>query len=146
MTKAHSVTEHLTLLQVFPEHEPRETDPHYAAFNRTRARLERLGKLQCWINNADCDHAHPIELHHATVEFSLVNIVDEAHFAQLYPEFHITDDESFLAWVESEGNLLPLCIQHHRGVLGIHTVHYPAWLVQRFMKAEVTAPERSLDN
>jgi hypothetical protein len=68
--------------------------------------------------------------------------VDSAHFAELYPEFGITDDESFLAWCESQQNLLPLCAMHHRGVLGIHTIHYPAWIVQRELKAGVAAPER----
>lgn len=144
MTDAHQSTQHLTLLDSFPAHEPRKTDPHYAAFNACRQRLKKLGKLQCWINNADCDHTRPIELHHSIVEFSLANIVDSKHFGELYPEFHVADDESFLTWIEGEGNLLPLCVVHHRGVLGIHSILYSPWLVQRFMKAGVTEPERKV--
>lgn len=144
MTDAHSVTEHLTLLQLYPEHIERQNDPHYHAFNAARNRLKRLGKLVCWINNADCDHEHPVELHHSTVEFALANIVDVAHFRELYPEFHIESDDAFLEWVESEGNLLPLCKMHHTGILGIHVIHYPGWLVQRFMKAGIQAPERKV--
>ena len=138
------MTEHLVLLQTYPAHEPRTTDPHYAVFNETRARLKKLGALTCWIDNADCDHAHPIELHHSSVEFALANIVDVAHFRQLYPDFGIADDAAFLDWVESEGNLLPLCKMHHTGILGIHTIHYPAWQLQRVMKAGIPVPERKV--
>ena len=144
MTEAHSTTEHLTLLQTFPAHEPRESDPHYHVFNETRARLKKLGALKCWIGNADCSLDYPIELHHSTVEFALCNIVDVEHFRKLYPEFQIASDEAFLEWIEGEGNLLPLCKMHHVGILGIHTIHYPGWLVQRFMKAGVDAPERKV--
>ncbi|GAC1530318.1 MAG: hypothetical protein NVS2B16_37300 [Chloroflexota bacterium] len=144
MTSAHSMTENITLLQIFPEHEPRASDPHYAAFNKARARLKKLGALKCWIGNDDCSTKYPIELHHATVEFALANIVDVPHFQQLYPEFSVKSDEEFLTWIEGEGNLLPICKMHHTGVLGIHTIHYPGWLVQRFMKAGVAAPERKV--
>lgn len=141
MTDAHTTTEHETLVYNYPAHEPRESDPHYAIFNATRKRLAKLGALKCWIGNDDCDHAHPIELHHSIIEFSLTNIVDRAKFGTLYPEFHILSDEDLLALVESEGNLTPLCVQHHRGLLGIHSIHYPAWLCQRFMKTGVPVPE-----
>lgn len=144
MTAAHSTVIHRAILETFPSHEPRETDVHYHIFNETRARLKRLGKLVCWIGNADCDHTHPIELHHDLVEFALAKIVDVDHFRQLYPEFGVESDEDFLAWVESEGNLLPLCKLHHTGILGIHVLSYPGWRPQRFMKAGALAPERKV--
>lgn len=142
ITAAHQQRETESFEYNFPAHEPRARDPHYAVFNATAARLRKLGSLKCWIGNADCQGG--IELHHSTVEFSLANIVDEAHFAQLYPDFHVADDATFLAWVEGEGNLTPLCVMHHRGLLGIHTIHYPAWLVQRFMKNGIAPPERKI--
>lgn len=141
-TPAHKQIEVFHLEYNYPEHEPRETDPHYHLFNEARKRLEKLGRLECWIDNEDC--AGGIELHHAQVEFALANDVDVQLFDHLYPELHCTDDEEFLAFVESEGNLLPLCVQHHRGLLGIHTIHYPAWLVQRVMAKGVQAPERKV--
>jgi len=140
VTPAHEQRETETFIYSFPEHEAREDDPHYKAFDAAKRRLERLGKMKCWIDNADC-HGN-IELHHSVVEFALANIVDVTHFEQLYPEFKIENDEEFLTWIEGEGNLLPLCANHHRGVVGIHSIHYPAWLVQRVMKAGVGAPER----
>lgn len=141
MIPEHSVTEHVTLVQTYPAHEPRATDVHYSVFTATRRRLERLGALTCWIGNADCDTTHPMELHHAMVEFSLANIVDVRHFRELYPEFHIESDEAFLRWVEGEGNLLCLCRSHHRGHIGIHSITYPAFVVQRYMLAGTTPPE-----
>lgn len=141
MTDAHSTVEHFTFIYNYPSHEPRESDVHYAAFHAAHERLKRLGALKCWIDNDDCDKEHPIELHHSTVEFALANIVDVDHFRALYPEFHLMNDEEFLLWVESEGNLLPLCKAHHTGLLGVHTIHYPAWITQRFLRTGVPVPE-----
>lgn len=143
MTPEHTQIEHLTLAYEFPAHEPRETDPHYAAFHATQKRLKKLDSWKCWIGNGDCS-AGPLEMHHSLIEFSLANIVDTAHFAALYPEFHIATDEDLLNLVESEGNMTVLCPMHHRGILGIHTIHYSAWIVQRFMRAGVTAPEHAI--
>lgn len=142
MTDAHTETEHLTLIDAWPAHEPRETDVHYHIFNATRARLARLGLLHCWIGNADCRGA--VELHHDEVEFSLIEDVDVAKFMAAYPAYGVTDDESFKAWVEGEGNLLPLCAMHHRGIIGIHSIRYPAWKIQRVMKDGIVPPERKV--
>ena len=142
MTAAHRTVETLRVEFYYPEHAPREADPHYHVFRETRRRLKRLGALKCWIDNADC--RGEIELHHSLVEFSLANIVDVAHFRALYPEFQIASDDAFLDWINSEANCLPLCAQHHRGVLGIHSIHYSGWVAQRFMKAGVSPPERKL--
>ena len=140
MTAAHRTTETLRIEFFYPEHEAREHDPHYRVFDETRRRLKRLGALRCWIDNADC--RGNIELHHSLVEFSLANIVDVDHFRVLYPEFHVESDEAFLDWINAEANLLPLCAFHHRGVCGIHSILYSGWVVQRFMKAGVAAPEQ----
>lgn len=150
MTPAHRVTEHLTLVQVYPAHEPREDSPWHPVFVATRARLVRLGLMKCWIDNADCSLAHPIELHHNHIEEALIEDVDVerfiARFVAEHPEFahDVTDDESFRRWVESEGNLLPLCKMHHTGVLGIHVIHYPQWEEQRYQKDGVDAPEEKV--
>lgn len=143
VTDAHSVTQHLTIQYTYPAHEPRRSDPHYKAFNAARRRLERLGALKCWIGNGDCSH-EPIELHHSTVEFSLANIVDVQHFAALYPEFRVESDEDFLAAIESEAGMLPLCLRRHRGDIGIHSILYSPWLVQRFKKADAPLPAQRI--
>ena len=145
VTAAHTVTETERLVYEFPAHAPRDTDPYYHLFHDACERIRRLGHWKCWINNADCDVARPLEAHHAIVEFSLSADVDIEKFAVLYPEFGVVSDETFLDFVESEGNLTILCPFHHRGIAGIHTVHYSAWLVQRFMKAGIRPPERRAD-
>jgi hypothetical protein len=140
---AHAETVQLRIAVAYPAHEPREADPHYAAFHAARTRLARLGRLVCWIGNADCDHAHPVELHHDKVEFSLIQDVDPARFAEAYG-LHLADDAAFLDYVESEGNLLPLCVFHHRGHGGIHVLPYPWWVVQRYLRDGVAAPARQV--
>lgn len=118
-----------------PPHEARESDPHYKFFNQARARLIKLGKMVCWVNNHEC--AGDIELHHDKVEFSLQRGIDIAKFEETYPEFGIKTDEEFLEYIEGEGNLTPLCRLHHIGLRGIHLLPYPLWLPQRFWKADV---------
>lgn len=144
MTDSHTQIRTIKVMEFYPEHSPRENDPHYHIFNSARARLERLGKLKCWINNKDCHGG--IELHHSLVEFSLTNGVDIHRFEELYPEFNIIDDESFLNFVEGEGNLLPLCMFHHRSSGGIHSLPYPCWIAQRFWKSDLPSPGISIKN
>jgi len=140
MVEAHEQRITLHIVECYPAHEPRASDPHYHHFNAARARLKRLGKLACWINNADC--AGGIELHHSTVEFALANGVDVTRFEELYPEFGIRSDEELLTWVEGPDNLTCLCLFHHRGLGGVHCLPAPLWLPQRFWKAGMTAPAR----
>ena len=136
---AHTERLTLSLVIAYPAHEPRASDPHYAVFEQTRQRLGKLGKLVCWIGNADCQG--DIELHHDKVEFSLINDIDPGKFAEAYG-LQLSDEE-FMAYVESEGNLLPLCIYHHRGHGGIHCLPYPLWVVQRYLCDGVHAPART---
>ena len=141
MTPAHTESETIRLAIAYPAHEPRETDSHYAAFNACRRRLKSLGALVCWIGNADCDSARPVELHHDKVEFSLAEDVDPARFSEAYG-LHLESEDEFLSFVESEGNLLPLCVFHHRSHGGIHFIPYPLWVVQRYLKDGVAAPAK----
>ena len=141
LTAAHTQTETIRLVVAYPAHLPRESDSHYKAFHAARARLARLGALKCWIGNAECSRG-PGELHHEKVEYSLIADVDVAKFDEAYG-LHLSD-EDFLAYVEGEGNLLPLCAQHHRGHLGIHTLPGPLWIIQKYLKAGLSAPARAV--
>jgi len=142
MVPAHEQSITLHIVECYPSHEPRESDPHYHYFNEARARLKRLGKLKCWIGNEDC--AGQIELHHSAVEFALANGVDLSKFEELYPEFKITCEEDFLRCIEGEGSLTPLCKIHHTGILGVHSLPYPNWLPQKFWKKGTVAPAHSV--
>lgn len=150
-TPAHKQRVTYTIEEWFPAHLPRKNDPHYAVFNATRKRLKKLGRLICWRcgiadgellkdeDGAATATKASIELHHSVVEYSLANAVDIEEFGKLYPEMHVQDDETFLQFVESEGNLLPLCVKCHRGKQGIHCCQYPGWLLERFKKQGVPA-------
>ena len=139
-TPAHTDTLTLRLVVAFPAHEPRESDPHYAAFHAARRRLEKLGALRCWIDNADCGSG-PIELHHDKVEFALANDVDVVKFDEAYG-LHLKDENEFLDYINGEEGLLPLCPYHHRGHGGIHCLPMPLWNVHRYCRDGVAAPAR----
>ncbi len=136
----HSRNRTVRVREWYPAHAPRRDDPHYAAFRRVRLRLALAGKLVCWRCGATGAAGAPIELHHAYVEWALQNGIDVARLAALHPEFDITDRESFLAWVNSEGNLLPLCVRCHRGEEAIHALPYPTWLAGRYFRADLPRP------
>jgi hypothetical protein len=135
--KAHTQTETVTIRRYFPDHTPREGDPHYHYFNAARKRLHEAGKLVCWVcGKGEGDPHNPIELHHTMVEYALQNEFDIARFEQDYPEFGIMSDEDFFRWVEQDDhNLTALCAEHHTGLLGIHRMDYPTWQAIKYEKA-----------
>ncbi len=132
MTAAHDQRLTLHLLAHVPEHEPRETDPHYHLFMEAKARLNRQGLWKCVIGDDLC--SGQVELHHSHIEFSLINTIDPDKVAKALG-LHFDDDEAFQAWVEGPGNLEPLCATHHRTHLGVHVLPGPFWEPLRFRKA-----------
>ncbi len=132
---AHTQTVTLRITEWFPEHCPRESDPHYKMFDAVARKMRSAG-IGCWVCGSK-----DIEVHHALVEYAVARGVDIDKFSHLWPEFHVTDDESFMAFVESEGNLQALCEEHHRAPgTGIHCVPYPEWIAQRYWKTGLPAP------
>lgn len=140
MTDAHTVTEHLTLIYAYPAHEPREHTPEYHYFNAARARMKKLGLLKCWI----CGTTENVELHHNACEFALSQAVDWEKFAADHLDWHISSDEDFKRMIEGEGALLPLCVLHHRGIEGIHTIHMPAWTTLKYLIEGGIVPEQAV--
>ena len=136
-TPAHEQVVTIRLLERWPAHEPRESDPHYKAFRAAKARMKKAGLLVC---NVDSTYHHGvIELHHALVEFAHVNDVDLLKFNKLYG-LDLTDDQ-FRDFVEGapgpngENALEPLCALHHRGQEGIHSLDGPSWNAMRVSKS-----------
>src|SRR5438105_4977861 len=144
-TPAHvqQVTNHYSLH--FPQHAPRESDPHYAAFNAYhRAHIHemvcdvgrRLGFEEC----ADAkggpmldQPGHPgLELHHKILEFSLINEVDLAALELDYP--NLTDPDKVAAWAETDANFVWYCAKHHRGVGGVHHAAYADFEASLYVK------------
>jgi hypothetical protein len=149
MTQAHDQRMTLHLIAHVPAHEPREDDPHYHLFEQVKARMKRQDLWKCVMNDDYC--GGDVELHHSHVEFSQTNGVD---LAKLNDQLglHIASDEDFQKWIESPGNLEPLCTAHHRTHFGVHVIPGPLWEPLRYRKAGiapsaefVTADEAAAD-
>jgi len=137
ITPAHSQRVTNRYLISFPDHAPRATDPHYKAFETYRRMHistlvcyvgQRIGFDQCSDSlggpmlTQPSNGGHGLELHHKTLEFSLLNSVDLNALEVDYP--FLTDSTKIQDWAETEGNLWALCAKHHRGVGGIHHAAY----------------------
>lgn len=144
--EAHYERRTLREVVAYPPHAPREQDPHYAVFHHAQHRLIHELGVGCWIGGATLDEIHAglaaghrchgatqLEAHHAIAEFSGLNEVDWRKVAKDFPQAELHSNEDFLRYAESEGGLMILCDVHHRHPgKGIHTVTYPAWLLDRY--------------
>jgi hypothetical protein len=122
----------LHLAVSIPEHEPRESDPHYHLFNQAKDRIKKAGLWKCAIDDDLCSGGP--ELHHSHIEFSQVNNMDP-HKVEKAFGIHFVTDEEFQEWIESPGNLEVLCMAHHRTRYGIHEIPAPLWETFRYRKA-----------
>jgi hypothetical protein len=131
VTEAHDQRLTLHLVTHVPAHEPREDDPHYHLFEQVKARMKRQGLWQCVINDDYC--GGNVELHHAHIEYSQANSADLDKVNQALG-LHLDSDEDFQRWIESPGNLEPLCEVHHRTHFGVHVIPGPLWEPLRYRK------------
>ena len=119
----------------YPDHEPRESDPHYRDFNAYRRRTKETAKCSIGMHRGDfseCSLDKPLELHHAHIEFSLQNGVDLKWLEVDYPG--VSDPETIGAWVESAENLIWLCQAHHRGPGGIHVAAASDFEAEKYVR------------
>lgn len=137
LVAAHDQMLTLHLSQHVEAHEPREDDPHYAIFERTKARLKRQGLWRCVIDDELCG-GRP-ELHHTHVEQSEIASVDPEKIEQAFG-LHFESDEDFEAWVQGPANLEVLCSNHHRTRFGIHVLPAPLWEAVRYHREGLEAP------
>ena len=155
--QSHTYTVH------YPPHPARTSDPHYKDFDhyhRTHGPTARcvlalrfepadaaapvLGGHGGYAHRligagelvAGCDLTHPIELHHAHVEFSLQNGVDLTVLEKDYPG--ISNPDQVGAWVESETNFEWLCAFHHRGHGGVHVSAAADFEAERYIRGLIT--------
>ena len=124
----------------YPDHEPRESDPHYRDFNAYRRRTKNTA--QCAIGNhradfSECSLDKPLELHHAHIEFSLQNGVDLKWLEVDYPG--VSDPKIVGAWVESAENLMWLCEAHHRGAGGIHVAAASDFEAEKYVRSLISS-------
>ncbi len=133
VTEAHDQRLTVHILTHVPEHQPRESDPHYHLFIAAKARMKRQGLWRCAINDDYC--GGNIELHHSHIEFSQVGSADLDKVNEAFG-LHLDSDDDFQKWIESPGNLEPLCEVHHRTHYGVHVIPGPLWEPLRYRKAK----------
>lgn len=142
MVPQHTQSLNLHLVEFFPSHEPREADSHYHLFNEARKKLKASGRWACWVcGQTEEQLGEPLELHHTVVEYALQNGIDIEKFKHKFPEFNVTTDEEFFAFVEgSEANLTVLCRDHHRGLHGVHSLPMPVWRALAVWRDDLPSP------
>lgn len=139
----HAVTRQLMETIAYPEHDPRKASAEY-----TRVHHHLVVQLDepCWIcgvrnstlGDPVANHrgAKDLETHHYHVEWALANAVDPAKILADFPELGAADEDHLRAWLDSEGQMLVLCdVCHRHPLYGIHSITYPAWVAQRFLRA-----------
>jgi len=136
-TPAHEQGAHHRYIMHYPEHGPREDDPHYKDFEHYRRHT--VNSAICAFadevdDDSDCDG--PLELHHAHIEFALTNGVDFARLEHVYPGISNPDDVG--AWVESVTNFQWLCRWHHRGHGGVHCAAAADYEASKFVTGLIT--------
>lgn len=137
---AHFAVRTLTESVWFPEHEARTRSAEY---ERVHHHLVYKLDEPCWICGVRRSDGGSMETHHAAVEWSLANSIDPKAILADFPAMGEATDPALRKWLDSEGNLTVLCAAHHRhGLVGIHSVTYPAWVAQRWQPGhDVTTPK-----
>lgn len=135
IVKAHdqAVTNRYTIH--YPDHAPREDDPHYVDFHHWRkAAIEAGRKCQFALDRGgdESECAGGPEAHHGVIEFALMNGVDLSLFERTHPG--ISDKEKLGAWVESDANLVLYCAKHHRGHGGVHHASASDWVAEHYIR------------
>lgn len=118
----------------YPDHDPREGDPHYRDFEDYRRRTKDSAQCDFGVRRGDhseCSLDKPLELHHAHIEFAMANEVNLAWLDHDYPG--VSDPEAVGMWVESAVNLLWLCEAHHRGPGGVHNASASDYEAERYI-------------
>lgn len=121
----------------YPEHPPREGDPHYRDFEAYRRRTKDTAQCAFAVETGDTSECHGgLELHHTHIEFSLQNGVDLTRLERAYPG--VSNPEEVGAWVESADNLTWLCAWHHRGHGGVHSAAAADFEASKFVRGLIT--------
>jgi hypothetical protein len=135
MTQPHDQTVNHKYTVHYPAHEPRTSDPHYKDFEAFRRRTKADARCQFAVETGDdseCDHGHPLELHHNHIEFAMQNEVDLTRLEHIYPG--VSNPDEIGAWVESAQNLIYLCQKHLRGHGGVHVAAAADYEAQKFVR------------
>lgn len=105
----------------YPEHGPRESDPHYHLFDAYRRATKDSARCAWAVRtgvDGECDGG--LELHHAHLEQAMLNAADHDKIRAILPGLDLSDDDAVSTWAEGAQNLTWLCVKHHRSAVGVH--------------------------
>lgn len=125
----------------YPDHEPRSSDPHYKDFEAFKTRTKATARCAMAVRfggeeAAGCDTTHPLETHHAHIEFAIANSVDLSVLEQDYPG--VSNPDEVGAWIETAANLEWLCQFHHRGHGGKHIASVSDFEGERYVRGLIS--------
>lgn len=138
VTQDHEQKETLVVDVIVPGHAPRAATP---LFEHTRLQLIAREGGRCWVCGRTAEQAgQPLEAHHVGIERSFATApIDWEVVKEDFPNFAWdTFDESkpldFVDNMQAQGMLL--CKEHHtHPETGIHTLPWPLFVLQRYLKA-----------
>jgi hypothetical protein len=128
-----------TYMVHYPEHAPRERDPHKKDFEKWKQGRRDSNTYYCDFahehrggDTSECDNEHPLEAHHKVVELAMLNEVDFALLEKDFPGIGNPDEAG--AWIDSDKNLTLLCTYHHRGPMGVHVASYSDFTSESYVR------------
>lgn len=137
VSEVHEEKETLSVDVEIPGHAPRGAAT--PLFIRTKRILMERMDGRCFICNGTEAEVGPLEAHHMGIERSFATAPIEwekvkADFPNFdWEHFDAADPLSFVDDMSAQGLLL--CAKHHRGKdEGIHTIPWPLFIVQRYLK------------
>ncbi len=142
VSHVHVTHEEVASSEFTPPHPPREETPAYRRAHHQLVVVEDRPCSVCGVRNSTLGNqgknpfgAQALETHHYPVERSLADACDWRRVAAAFPQAGIRDEASFLAWIDSPGNLLVLCDVHHRSPQrGIHHLLPQDFAIQPYLK------------
>jgi len=126
----------------YPAHGPRTSDPHYVDFEAyRRATHATAACLFASASGSAAECAGELQLHHAHIEWAMLNEVDLAVLERDYPG--VSDATQVGAWVESAANLVWYCRKHHIGVGGVHDASAADFEAERYVRGLIAAAKEA---
>ena len=105
----------------YPAHDPRASDPHKHDFLEWKRRRKENSTYWCDFakehrggDTSECDLSKPLEAHHRVVELAMMNEID---FALLEADYPGISAQEAGAWIDSDANLILLCVTSDSPVL-----------------------------
>ena len=142
-TPAHDQRVQHSYIIHYPEHSPREDDPHYKDFHAYRERTKATAKCAVGQHRNDFTECQgELELHHAHIEFAVQNEINLRWLEVDYPG--VSNPDQVGAWVESGQNLEWLCEGHHRGLDGVHVLTASDFEAVRYVKGLIRGIDDSV--